>query len=142
MLERLFLRFVESFSWTSTVRKKHTYHLICTAFKRYAFKNIYHATYLYGKILSEMILLPNDSFTVHCELMLLHGGDEEEEMELQRKTVQLKYRCIFISTLLTPNIPKTYSQGTKLSIFKQLCLHKSNFKQKIIYRTSPRTYES
>lgn len=34
-----------------------------------------------------MILLPNDSFIVHWELMFLHGGNDEEEMELQIKNV-------------------------------------------------------
>lgn len=32
-----------------------------------------------------MILLNNDSFTVHWEIVFSHGDDEEEEVELQRK---------------------------------------------------------
>lgn len=66
------------------------------------------------------------------ELMLLHGGNEEEEMELQSKTVQLQQRCIFINTLLNPNTPKTYSQSTKLSTFKHSYPCKSNFYKQTI----------
>lgn len=53
--------------------------------KRYAFKNIYHSKYLQSKILSEIILSNNGSFTVHWEIVFPSDDDEEEEVELQRK---------------------------------------------------------
>lgn len=63
----IFLKFVDSFSVDFNYLKpplgmfspKKNIYLLAL------FKNIYHSTYLYSKILSEMILLNNDSFTVH-----------------------------------------------------------------------------
>lgn len=55
-------------------------------------------------------------------------GDDEQEVELQRKLFSSN---IDVFSYLNPNIPKTYSQGTKSGILQQFYLLKSNFKRKI-----------
>lgn len=78
-------------------------------------KSIYHSNIYTARYFLKWFCYQMSPPQHNWELMLLHGGNEEEEMELQSKTVQLQQRCIFINTLLNPNTPKTYSQSTKLS---------------------------